>query len=183
MINSTSNALMKETIPLPPPANGTNSYSYRPVFYNPSNKMLYVYGMQEFAPADQTVSPDKLVVIDTRNNTLVASIPVQGLSVGVVMEDPAFFYDQSTGNVYATTLLNQSTGLAGLLEIDGKTNKVISQITLTGLPFGADMAFDSSSHMLFGTSWPASVVVVNPSTGALVATTVFGSCSYSTLPL
>jgi len=180
MINSTSNALMQATVSLPPPPSSTTGFVYGPVLYNPSNKELYVYGMSLFDSSNQTVSPDKLVVIDTTSNSLVASIPVVGLGGGLVVEKPSFFYDPTTGNVYATTLLNRSNGTAGLLEISGRTNQVISQTTLTGLQFGADMAFDSGSHMLFGTGWPASVLMVNPSSGALATTTVFGSCSYST---
>ncbi|MDV3294032.1 MAG: YncE family protein [Nitrososphaerales archaeon] len=182
IINSSSNTLAKTTIPLPPPPNGTIGFYYKPVLYNPTNKEIYVYGMALFDQSNQTSSPDKLVVIDTANNSLVASIPVRGLGGGLVIETPSFFYDPSTGNVYATTLLNQSNGTAGLLEISGQTNKVISQVTLSGIGFGVDMAFDSSTRMMFGADWQSEVLIVNPSSGALVATTVFGSCSYSTLP-
>jgi YVTN family beta-propeller protein len=180
MINSSSNALLNTTILLPHAPNGTSSssmYGYQLVMYNPSNKDIYVYGMDMFSGFD-TSNPDRLLAIDTANNTVVASIPVWGVGGGLVQETPSFFLDPSSGNIYATTDLNPGNGTTGLLEISGKTNQVISQVTLTGFSFGEDSVFDSNSDMLFGPGIFASVLMLNPSSGALAATTVLGTCSF-----
>jgi YVTN family beta-propeller protein len=184
MINSSSNALLSTTILLPHAPNGTSSssaYGYQLVMYNPSNKDIYVYGMDMFSGFD-TSNPDRLLAIDTATNTVVASVPVWGVGGGEVQETPSFFLDPSSGNIYATTDLNPANGTAGLLEIS-KTNQVISQITLTGFSFGEDLVFDSNSDVLFGTGVFSSVLMLNPSSGALATNTVLGTCSFfSPLP-
>jgi hypothetical protein len=127
-----------------------------------------------------TGNPDRLVAINTTNNVIVASIPVRGIGGGLVQEVPSFFLDPSSRNIYATTNLNPSDGTTGLLEISSKTNEVVSQVTLSGLSFGGDLAFDSGSHMLFGATGDSSILMVDPSSGLVVATTVFGTCSFFT---
>jgi YVTN family beta-propeller protein len=182
-LNSSTGKFVNQTIPLPPPQGLSSSsrFSYLSLFFNPSNKEIYVYGMDTFDGFD-TSNPDRLVAVATGNNSVVASIPVRGLGGGLVQVLPSFFYDSSTGNVYATTDLNPTNGTMGLLEISGKTNIVISQVTLVGLSFGTDMAFDTSSDLLFGAKYPASVSMMNILTGAPITNTVLGSCSFFTLP-
>lgn len=162
MINTTSNTLLDTKITLP-------SLGFFPVLYNPSNGEIYLYD-----------GSNTLVAVNTTKDTIVASIPVKGMDVPLVIESPYIFYDSGTGNVYATTDLVQENGTTGLLEISGKTNAVISQVTLTGLGFGNDLAFDSNNHVLFGIGYYSNVLMVNLSSGALVATTVLGTCSFST---
>jgi len=160
MINTTSNTLLDTNITLP-------SLGFSPVLYNPSNGEVYLYD-----------GSSTLVAVNTTKDAIAASIPVQGVDEPPVVESPYIFYDSATGNVYATTDLNPGNGTVGLLEISGKTNAVISQVKLTGLGFGSDLVFDSNSHALFGPGLYSTVLMVNLSSGAPVATTVLGTCSF-----
>jgi YVTN family beta-propeller protein len=132
MINTTSNTLVDTNITFP-------SLGFIPVLYTPSNGEIYPYD-----------GSNTLVAVNTTKDTIVASIPVRGVDVPLVIESPYIFYDSATGNVYATTDLNPANGTTGLLEISGKTNAVISHVTLAGLGFGNDLAFDSNNRVLFG---------------------------------
>jgi YVTN family beta-propeller protein len=184
MINSSTSRLSNSTITLPQPSTGAYSY-YTPILYNPSNKDLYVYGFDGFPLGSNASIPDELRAIDTQNESVVATIPVQGVGGGLFTETPSFFYDSSTEDLYATTILNSSAGATGLLEIS-RTNAVVSQVTLAGVAFGSDMAFDSSSHMLFVSGPPlggtptSSVVMVNPSLGNVIQTITLGTCPFVT---
>ncbi len=186
VINSSSNSLLKASTHLPPAPNGTLSsysdYEYSPVFYNPSNKEVYFYGMDSWSVYD-TNNPDRLVALDTSNNSVVASIPVWGVAGGTVVESPSFFLDSSTGNVYATTDLNPSNGSTGLLEIS-RTNQVVSHVKLSGFSFGGyDLAFDLQNHVIFGAAAFSNVLMIDASSGRLKSTAVLGTCSFeSPLP-
>lgn len=184
MINSTTNRLSNSTITLP---SGTDTYN--PVLYNPSNRELYVYGFEPWFDAlsssGNTTNPDRLLSIDTTNDSVIASIPVQGLGEDLGTETPFFSYDALNGNIYATTVFNSSTGAAALIEIS-RTNAVLSQVTLAGVSFGSYIALDSSSQMLFvsgpqfgGTS-SSIVVMVDSSSGSQAAAVTLGTCSYVT---
>jgi len=179
--NASTNAL-KANVTLPPAPNGSMArlYQYRPILYNPTNKEVYVYGM-DFFDGQDAFNPDRLLAISTSNNSVVASIPVAGVGGGLVLEYPFFSHDSSTGNVLATTNLNRSRGTMGLLQID-KENTVISQVTFPGVPFGSDMAFDPKIHMLYAAQGPASVLLLDPSSGASVETATFGTCGFALLP-
>jgi hypothetical protein len=160
MINTTSNTLVETNIAFP-------SLGFVPVLYNPSNGEIYLYD-----------GSSTLVAVSPTKDTIVASIPVKGMDVPLVMESPYIFYDSATGNVYATTDLNPANGKTGLLEISGRTNQVISNVTLAGLGFGSDLVFDSNSHALFGPGLYATILMVKLSSGAPVATSVLGTCSF-----
>jgi YVTN family beta-propeller protein len=181
IITDASTNAVKANVTLPPAPTGSMavSYQYRPSLYDPSNKEVYVFGMDFFDGGD-AFNPDRLLAISTANNSVVATIPVAAVGGGLVIEEPFFSYDSSTGNILATTSLNRSNGAMGLLQISNK-NAVISQLTLPGLPFGIDMAFDPNSRLLSVAQGPASVELVNSTSGASVAKATFGTCKFVTL--
>jgi YVTN family beta-propeller protein len=181
-ITDASTNAVKANVTLPPAPAGSMAhfYQYRPILYNPSNKEVYVYGMDFFDGMD-AFNPDRLLAISTVNNSVVASIPVAGVGGGLEVEYPFFSYDSSTGNVLATTNLNRSSGTTGLLQINNK-NRVVSEVVLSGLPFGIDLAYDQNIHMLYAAYGGSSVILINPSSGVSLAKATFGTCEYVVLP-
>jgi len=163
MINATSNTLMESNITLP-------SSGYRPVLYDPANKDLYVYG------------GNQLLAIDTTLRAVVGNISLRGVNGGLVQQDPTFFYDPSSGNLYATTDMNPQSGTTGLVQI-AKNNTLISDTVLPDWSFidlnGGGLAFDPMNNVLYGTTGNSSVSLysINQGNANLLFKISVGTCS------
>jgi hypothetical protein len=148
------------------------------LFYNPFNKDLYFYS----GPASFSTGVD-LIAISTATDSIVATIPVPGISAGLVAEQPSFAYDTANGNIYATELTNPHNGTVGLLEISPSSNMVVSQTFPPGMPLNY-INLDAADGLLYGAYGMGSstIFVVNLATGVAATLEVGTAQAYTLLP-
>ncbi len=126
--------------------------------YDPGNQELYV---PTFSTAG-TPQLNNVTVISTKNDTVVARVPV-GLEACGIVVDPA------NGDVYVENSASDTISV-----IDGNTSGVIATLTVGSGPLGVP-AFDPTNDRLFVANWfSQSVSVVNTSSNTVIRSVSVG---------
>jgi hypothetical protein len=155
-----------------------NSSSFQ--LYSPINKDLYFYTGLDTQTFNQ--ASGELYAVSTESDTVVGKIPVPGFNGGLVIEEPSFVLDQSTGDIYATEVTNPQNYTIGLLRISS-SNAIVSQSFPTNMPLGY-LGLDAKDGMLFGAYGDASssVFVLNLQSGTVTFLNVGTTETYGLPP-
>ncbi|HYB07350.1 MAG TPA: hypothetical protein VEB87_04245 [Nitrososphaerales archaeon] len=171
-LNATTFRQVGPTVTLP------NSSSFQ--LYNPINKDLYFYTGLDAQTFNQ--AGGELFAVSTESDTVVTKIPVPGFNGGLVIEEPSFVLDQSTGDIYATEVTNPQNYAIGLLRISS-SNTIVSQTFPTNMPLGY-LSLDPKDGILFGAYGYASssVFILNLQSGTVTFLIVGTTRTYGLPP-
>lgn len=163
------------------PAGPTIKVSSSPasfVLYDSFNGDLYFYS----GPSSIGLTGGALIAIDGQSGTISATIPVQGVNGGLVIEQPSFVLDSANGDLYGTSLTDPTNGTVGLLHILASSNMIASETFPPKMPLNF-LALDARDGMLYGAYDMGSPTIfsLNLASGA-VTTIQIGDLQAYTLP-